>query len=295
MVTSKMKCLAASLALIVGSSSLLGCISVNADENDDSFWWGFDAGSSKETRTILLDHVSGKAVSVKSANGSVTIKKSADSNVTITARVRAQSDARLKSTEILTTRGDNGTLDIRVKWPDERRKNNEGVSFEIALPDANGITVETSNGSIALSDMSGAAKLESSNGSVTVLGHDGSVHADTSNGAITLTGITGKVNADTSNGSINAALSNENAGPVRLDTSNASVTLAVGAGFGGTLSADTSNGRVTVEETALQTQSVKLNKASARVDFKKTGEKSVIDTSNGSVSIKACSASAPTP
>jgi DUF4097 and DUF4098 domain-containing protein YvlB len=185
---------------------------------------------------------------------------------------------------VLTNRKDDGTLDVRVVWPENKRRGNEGASFEVEIPDANGVALDTSNGAITLAGMRGPAKLDTSNGAITVEGHDGSVVADSSNGKVVLNEVTGKVNADTSNGAIEVRLADSNPGPVRLDTSNGRCTLGVGSAFGGTIEADTSNGRVTVSGLdGLAT--AKTTKTSGKVTFSNPGEKSVIDTSNGSIEI----------
>ena len=39
-----------------------------------------------------------------------------------------------------------GNLHVRALWPDGRRLRNESCSFEIAMPDVEGVTITTDNG-----------------------------------------------------------------------------------------------------------------------------------------------------
>ena len=46
----------------------------------------------------------------------------------------------------LAERQDNGALAVSVEWPEGKRRNREGCSFEIRIPDAVDPTLRTSNG-----------------------------------------------------------------------------------------------------------------------------------------------------
>lgn len=291
-------------AIIAAASALalstlaLGC---SADAfADDPGWFSGEKGV-KETRTILVDHTAAKPLHITTANGAISVARATDSAVTITAKVHAADDARLKATQILTKRLDDGTLDIRVKWPDDKRKNNEGVSIAITLPDARGLHLSTSNGPIDASGMSGDAALDTSNGPIAVHDHDGPVKATSSNGPVSIQNASGPaivntsnapvtidnavspVKADTSNGRIAVSLRPDATGPVTLDTSNAPIHLTIGSAFAGSLAAGTSNARVTL--TNIDAKNSKTGRTSATVQFTDSGDKSVLSTSNGGIDI----------
>ena len=291
--------LAALFGAIAGVWLPCGCV---AGGEDSAFEIGapWDSGV-KETRTILMDHVAAKPLHVQSSNGSIIVAKSKDASVSVTAKIQAQTEERLKATQIIAKRLDDGTLDVQVKWPDNKSKNNEGVSFEIALPDAKDLKLTTSNGSISADSMAGSAVLATSNATITVTRQDGPVNATSSNGSVTVSDAAGAVTAEssngtvkvqnaastvkakTSNGSIDVGMKPDATGPVKLTSSNGRVKLTVGPSFSGVLSAGTSNGSLTVS--GIEDAKVTKSKNSAKVRFSDQGPDSVIETSNASVEI----------
>src|SRR5690606_19532802 len=116
-----------------------------------------------------------------------------------------------------------GSLLIRVEWPEDGRKGNEGAHLEIDLPAgaATSIQAKTSNGRIELTGLQTpeGARLKSSNGAIVVRGHTGDINADTSNGAVTIEGATGAVEAHSSNGRIEISQA-PGAGSITANTSN---------------------------------------------------------------------------
>ena len=243
----------------------------------------------KLDRTAVAPHIAGMPIAVKTRNGAISIQASSGEAVEITAHLRSRVEQRVEDAVISAVRSTNGTLSIGVTWPDGRWHSNDGCSFEILVPDAHGITAQSSNGSLTITGLSGGIDARTSNGSITISAHDGPIDVNTSNGRITVTDATGAVNADTSNGSIKVVLADANPGPVHLDTSNGSVTLEVGPAFAGTLTADTSNGSVTFgpfPET-LSVTSQERSKSFGKATFGSTeAPSSLVDTSNGSVRVK---------
>jgi len=296
---------AATLALGAGmvgvATGLGGCIIIADGRGEYS-----TSNTVSDTRTVEVAHVAGAPVEVKTANGAVKIEAKPVSQVRVTATVRAQTQERLDATQVKVERGADNTLVVSVAWPDDRRRSNEGVSFEIAIPDAAGVKVKTTNGSISIAGLSGEAVLESSNGRVGVDGHTGPVRIDTSNGAVNVKDVAGPVSVeasnggvelvrvggplviDTSNGAVRVTLRDDATGPVKIDSSNGPVTLSVGRSFAGEIAMDTSNGSVKLEELPAATI-VSMGRSSGRIRVGAVGEsveQSRIDTSNGSITIK---------
>ncbi|MBL8762366.1 MAG: DUF4097 family beta strand repeat protein [Phycisphaerae bacterium] len=245
----------------------------------------FNMAVEEETRTSSIPHVAASALAVDTANGAITVTTAAEAKeVTVVAKLRAQSKERLAATKVLAERKDDKTLSIYVKWPDDKRLSYEGCAFEIVLPDASSVKLTSSNGAVTAKGINGVVYAESSNGAITIDRAGGEVTARTSNGAITISDAPGKVIADSSNGSIKVSLTKDAKGPAKLDTSNGSITLTFGAAFTGEIEADTSNGRVSVS--GVDAAKVRQSKKSeARVTLGE-GEKSVLDTSNGSITIE---------
>lgn len=247
----------------------------------------------------------GGPIVVRSENGRIALSRDESRrDIGITAHVRAQTQERADAVAIEAAAQPDGTLLITTVWPEPGRRGGEGASLEVVVPDAVGLTLETSNGAIECSGAAGLARLRTSNGAIRVEGHEGAVKAETSNGAVRLSNVAGAIEIDTSNasvtvdrargpvrasssnGKLNVELLPAAAGPVELDTSNGSITLRVGPGFRGSLSAGTSNGRVQVaERVAKGAAAVQVGKSSATLTFG-DGARSTLATSNGTIAIE---------
>lgn len=251
---------------------------------------GWTEAKFKATRTSTLPHVAGKAVDVQTDNGSISVVKAASSEVTITASLKAISQERLDAATVTAGRNERGTLVVRVVWPD-RRQSSEGCSFEIALPDAVGATLTTSNGAVNIAGLSGPADLHSSNGAIVAKDHAGTIDAETSNGKIELVDVGSPVKASTSNGSITLVLRADAPGPVNLASSNGSLDLTLSSVFAGSLTADTSNGSVTVTSAAMPPTGSVTKNAAVLVFGAASGSSpppaSKAATSNGDIKISA--------
>jgi DUF4097 and DUF4098 domain-containing protein YvlB len=238
---------------------------------------------------------------VQTVNGSIAVSKASDDSIAITAEIKARTQERLDNTFIIADQiGEN--LVVRVEWADGKRLSNEGCAFTIAMPATESIRLKSSNGALTVDSLDGFADLETSNGRITVTDHigdvradtsngriilesiDGSVFADTSNGSVRVFEVSGPVEVDTSNGSVVIELTNDNPGPIQVDTGNGSVKLAVGDGFSGVITADTSNGSINCGVRDVQAH--KISRHHWRFEFPGEGGSSMIDTSNGSISIK---------
>lgn len=240
----------------------------------------------QQVTTIPVPHVSGSGLKVITRNGHITATRSAGADVQIIATLRMVNDERLRETTISANRDGSGVLVIAAMPPGGEWKSSEGCSFDVTLPDANGVNLKSSNGKIETSGLSGAAEAESSNGSLVISSHNGPIHAETSNGHIDITAATGSVNCSTSNGAVKVSL--KGPGPVRIDTNNGAITLQVGKAFAGSINIKTSNGSISTPSAApgfpsLTVQREGKNRAKVSLG---TGPASELDTSNGSVTVR---------
>ena len=106
------------------------------------------------------------------------------------------------------------------------------------------INGDTSGGSIHLTDCDGTLKVDTSGGGIEATGGSGSLHADTSGGGITVKNFAGPAHLDTSGGGIKV----ENiAGPVDASTSGGSISARFSAPLAGAVKLGTSGGGITVE------------------------------------------------
>lgn len=260
------------------SLSLPGCMMVG---------WG-DAAF-KKTVTLSVAHSAGKAVDVDTENGAISVVRGTTSEVQITAKLKAVTQERLDATTVTASRDDAGTLVVRVAWP-EKRRSNEGCSFEITLPDAVGVNLNSSNGELTVSGLAGPAVLKTSNGAIDATDHAGPITADTSNGAIVLKNVGAPVHASSSNGEVSLVMRLDAAGPVDLSSSNGAINLEFSPLFAGSLSASTSNGVVSLDLPDKGVYVKKLSKTSCLMSFGEpapAAPKSSLETSNGSISVKA--------
>ena len=252
-----------------------------------------------EERVITIPHVSKSFLRVEAKNGHISIKKRDGNDVRITAIFKAITDERLDSARLLAQHVEGDTLEVNADWPD--RKGNEGVSFEIEIPDVSGLEAHTRNDWISISNLSGAAKLRTSNDRVEIYNHDGPVIAETSNDRIRTDSVTGSIVARTSNDriqisnahqSINATTSNDRIdislnelapGPVLAQTSNGDIALEVGVGFVGKLSLRA--GEHTIIDEPLQEKKIDKTSGAELLHFG-DGEDSNLKT-NGSIYLKS--------
>lgn len=227
------------------------------------------------------------SLEIESANGSVAATEHERDTILISATIRARSQARADATDVRTEVGSDGGVRVYVHWP-ERRRHNEGCSFDVQAPGCSSIDLRTSNGGVTLRGLSGSANLTTSNGAISVDGFAGPISARSSNGAIRITHATGAVDAMTSNGTLAIVLAASNPGPVRLQTSNGRVDLSVGAGFRGELRAVTSNGAVNfhVPGVAVEQPSKTIATATFGAGAGGSDGSSSIQTSNGRVTIR---------
>lgn len=262
------------------------------------------ATDSKHTRTaeLTVSHQSQSGLHVETENGAIEITADPDATtVTIIAEIRAKTAERAEAVTIQAERRADGVLAIEAIWPDGNpRKDWEGCSFEIIVPDANGVHATTGNGAIEIEGLGGLAELHTSNGAIDVYAHQGPIQADTSNGAIEidesagsvdaktsngrieLNRVAGPVNAKTSNGSVSVGLAPGGVGPVNIKTSNGAIDFEFAPGFVGTLVMSTSMGKIEFTDATGRTVTQKSN---FEIEIGSGGPECVLTTSMGSISV----------
>lgn len=134
--------------------------------------------------------------------------------------------------------------------------NSLSLRFEVEVPAATPVTIDTAGGSVKASALRADAHLETSGGSISATDHVGKLEADTSGGSIRLEKIRGDADVHTSGGRIEARevdgklvavtsggsiLVEDVTGDLRSETSGGSIRIS---GAGGRVEAETSGGSV---------------------------------------------------
>ncbi len=239
----------------------------------------------EETRTTNIPHQGNGTLEVDAVNGSIVVNQSDRDDVQVVAHLKATSPERLVAAEVVTHRDESGKLVVSVGWPEGKRHNREGCSFEVLIPDAIDVTLRTSSGTIELAGLGGKAELHTSNGTIKVKGHEGPLSVATSNGQIKIADATSRVDAKTSNGAITLSLAPEGPGPIDAKTSNGSITLNLSPAMEGNLTLTTSNGSVNVDP-SYDSQIVSERKKHAVLRLGSSENQSNAKTSNGSIHVK---------
>lgn len=263
------------IVLVALATCMAGCV-CNVSTSDPVF---------KETRELTVEHRPASALRIETGNGAIEVRRSEKPDVMIKAVLQSPDQDRLSQASVITDRRANGELSVFVKWPEGKRRSNEGCSFEVEIPDVASSFLHTDNGAVRLTGLSGPADVRTHNGAVTVADHKGPVDAETTNGEVRIERVAGKVDARTSNGAVTVRLTDDNAGPVQARTSNGIVTLEAGKGFAGEVDMSTSNGLVSHHGTG-KAQVLSAGRQSMRIRIGDANQVSTLRTSNGMVTLR---------
>lgn len=127
-----------------------------------------------------------------------------------------------------------------------------------------------------------AVTLESSNGDISVTGLSGAFRATASNGRIVATGLSGKADATTTNGIIELTMAAVTA-DVSAETTNGQVTVTVPRNSNANLSARVTNGEITHDNLDVQVVESSRRRLDGRIGS--GGPSLRIETTNGAVRI----------
>jgi hypothetical protein len=209
-----------------------------------------------ETETLRFDRPD--ALVVDGENGDVTVQSAERDDVAVEVTRRAESQADIERIGVESSGGGDSPLRLAVVREDDI---DGAVDLAITVPedlpvervvtvngqiDAEGVTVaavETTNGSVTVTDATGDLRVETTNGSVTVERVDGFVDASTTNGSVTVRDAAGVDGIETKAGSIDAEVA-----AIRADTTIqsrvGSVEILAAAGLDADVSLKTNLGSI---------------------------------------------------
>jgi DUF4097 and DUF4098 domain-containing protein YvlB len=180
---------------------------------------------SRVEKTLKLEPGGRLEIDTEMGSIAVTGGSGSDVHVVVTSKNRDLD-------ELLTLRFEDGGKTARIigrrkgsrffNWSDGGR-----VHFEIQVPTATALDVDTSGGGITIASIRSEVRLRSSGGSLDVRDVVGEVDGHTSGGGVRLKNIKGRTRVQSSGGSIDGA---DLDGPVTADTSGGGITMKQVAG-----------------------------------------------------------------
>lgn len=221
----------------------------------------------------------GASVTLDTFDGSVTVRSWDRPEVRVEVQKRGP-DREIA--EALDVRATQEGREVRVEAPAPKVTREfvgigsfagPSVSFEVSVPRDIGVTVNTRDGSIAVSGIRGAVTLQSGDGSIQAQGIDGELRAQTGDGSIRVSDVSGRASVESGDGSIHVqgrvdalrARTRDGAVVIEADegsamtgdwdvtTGDGSIVFRVPAGFDAEIDAASSDGRVRGEITGLDT------------------------------------------
>ena len=228
-----------------------------------------------ETAEMSYDVRAGSPISVETFNGSIHVRGSDDAkvHVTVTKHVQAETDEEAREAMAalrVETSHDNGGLVLKATDVHGDREIEGGISFDITTPRSVDLTLNTTNGSIDVSDIRGDAKLKTTNGQINVLRGSGSLDIETTNG-----GIRAELLDVTPNR------------PLKFLTTNGGVTLELPSNLGADVVASTTNGTIS-SDLPIVANSSDHRHLEGRING--GGSELRVRTTNGTISIRTSSA-----
>lgn len=227
-----------------------------------------------EEETFSYPLEEGGRLSVSNVNGSVTVTGGSGDTVEIIAIKKADSQKTLDKIEIEITHTANSIV-IETDLPDSDRWYKFGgdggqVTYEITVPEETNLdSIETVNGDVEISRVSG------------------DVEAESVNGDLDISDLVADASFSTVNGDIEASFANlDGEQNVKAETVNGGITFRVPKNADVEISADTLNGGINARDFGLETDkgfvgsdlNGSIGSGSARMN---------VDTVNGSIKIRS--------
>ena len=239
-------------------------------------------GKFEKTAQLSAPLVAAALVTVKNHNGSIKVEGIEDQlcriNATIRVRARTDSDAQRIAQLVkikLVPSGRN--LNVEIDKPREREKYSLCVDFDITVPGSTSLKLNTHNGTLGISNLSGDVHAKTHNGSVNVSEIDGDVRLHTHNGGIDVKEISGKIHIKTHNGGINIAGTNTPDGMCQAVTHNGSINCR---DINGLIDCHTHNGSIIVRNVR---GNIKLTTHNRKIVAEDISGDISADTYNGSI------------
>jgi len=201
--------------------SLCVSLHVSAQRNEPVSTWNFEARVASSI----------KVVDAEMANSNITVIGDTDSKATVELfisgnspdiRSRQWSDEEIRQelerSFTIVVKAEGGKLLVEAKQKNSRPQ--FGLTFKITVPKHVDSNLQTTNGNIDISNLSGSQDFNTTNGNLRIEHISGTIMGRTRNGNITAKSSEGKISLTTTNGNIN--ISNLS-GDISTKTTNGTV------------------------------------------------------------------------
>jgi DUF4097 and DUF4098 domain-containing protein YvlB len=248
-------------------------------------------------------------VSLSTFNGSIEVRPSERSEVTVTIERRAWSKEAAAQIEVRAEQtGNRVVVDVRMPKGVHMLGFNQSASANliVSLPAASDVQARSGDGSIDIERVTGTVDLRSGDGSINGRDLGSSVKVHTGDGSIKLTGVKGSLDVDTGDGSItaegaftsvrarsgdgsvtiNAAPGSSASDEWTITTGDGSVVLAVPEGFGGELDAHTGDGAIEVHDVTLSNVTGRISRNTVRGRLGNGGSAVRVRTGDGTITLR---------
>lgn len=210
---------------------------------------GCTLSSAEEVKEQTVSVKPGIGVNVETRNGRIKVVEGLDGKVRIKSikKTRATTSPRKLLAQIkVVVKQKSGTLYVTAEHPSGSFTKQFGVSFELTVPKATRLSLETRNGSIRLGRMHGPVAVSTRNGGIKAEHVAGALKAITMNGSIRIGGAASTFEVRSRNGSINVRLADDVklTGKCLAETRNGAVRISAPKSLAANLSAETRNGAI---------------------------------------------------
>lgn len=213
----------------------------------------------------------------------------ADCNIvaTITARAATEEQAQELAEQVeISLEPSADTLTAKIKRPTNLFNKSVGVSLDVTVPDRTSLKLETHNGAVAVTDVTGDVRAITHNGKITTMRVSGSTVLETHNGAISVRSTSGDADLKTHNGSVKAFYS-ESASPVSdisIVTYNGSIELEPPPDLSAKVVASTNNGSINTDLPIIVSGKLSRNRLAGTIG---SGQGRLhLETHNGSIRLR---------
>jgi hypothetical protein len=252
------------------------------------------AMQAKYEKTVQLSAPlsAGSSFAATTHNGSITINGAdvteCNLTATISARATTEEKARILAEEevkvTLETSG-NGLV-VTIDKPKFMRNRSVSVSLDATIPNQTDLKLNTHNGAVKISDITGQIDATTHNGKINAEKVSGTIELFTHNGTVVCQDVSGNTNLRSHNGKIKAYYTESapSVCDVSMISHNGGIDLTAPPDFSAAVEASTHNGSI---DTNLPITVIgKVSKSKLKGTIGKGEGKLHIETHNGSINIR---------